>query len=267
MIVTADLVERITGVIRDCEEAIVSAYRARPGNPNQIEFASFGKILAMRVPFIPFFNRVYGFTADQAEHLPAIIDFYKTTNTRFVLWLPPEAVDEKLARLLAGQGFTPWGCHAFFYSDIDGLLPAVSENKVVAGKVGAADQDDYLETVLAGWGLPPEHREQARENMRLRFGIPSMHFFLGRLDGKTLGGAVFYQKGDIGYLADAATPLAHRGLGCQRKLLEARINFAREQGCRLIVGGAYFGSPSFRNMQRIGLKIAFTDMAWHYVAT
>ena len=265
MIVTTDLVEQIIAVGRDCEEAKLQAYRARPGNPNQIEFASFGKARAMRFPAVPYFNQVYGFGEDLMEQLPDIIRFYRETNTNFRLWLSPEGATEKVSRELVRHGFAPWGCHTKFYAGVEELAKVTVDSKVEAERVGQSRLDEFLAVMLSGWGMPPEHQQGARDNMRLRLGIPGIHLFLGRLDGEAVGGAVLYQKDEIGYFADAATPLARRGQGCQLKLMEARIHYARELGCKVIVGGAAFGNPSFRNMQRIGLKIAFTDVAWHYI--
>jgi len=266
MIVTSELVERIFGVCREYEHAILNTYRNRPGNPNQIEFESFGKVRATRVPFIPFFNRAYGFTEDQIDQLPKVIEFYRQTNNRFALELLPEAVTEKLSRELMARGLAPWGYGAKFYAPLDELPGTSLDSRVEPVLVDESSVDEYVETALLGWGMPAEHKKDATGNIRLRLGVPGVRLFLGRIEGRPVGSAVFFRSGDVGYLADASTAPAHRGLGCQIKLMEARIRFAREQGCKLIIGGAHFGNPSFRNMQRIGLKVAYTAMAWHYIA-
>jgi len=266
MIVTADLVERISNICRDCEEAILQAYRSRPGNPNQIEFASFGKIRAMRFPYVPFFNRAYGLGEDQLEQLPKVLNFYRETNTTFRLWLSPGGTAEMLSRALVSHGFIPWEYHVKFYADLRELPPKPVDSKVKVERVDAASLDEYMEVMLLGRDMPLEHHEGAKANMRHRLAIPGMHLFLGRLNGKAIGGANFFYQGDVAYLADAATPAIYRGHGCQLKLMEARIALARELGCKLLVGCTGFDNPSFRNMQRSGLQIAYTDMAWFYVS-
>jgi GNAT superfamily N-acetyltransferase len=44
----------------------------------------------------------------------------------------------------------------------------------------------------------------------------------------------------------------------QRALLEARIEWARAQGCDLAVSMAQPGSASHRNIERFGFRIAYT---------
>jgi len=220
----------------------------------------------MRFPAVPFFNRVYGFSEELLDLLPEIIRFYRDTNTRFELWLSPEQATEKVSLELTRLGFVPWGYHAKFYGDVTKLATPSGISKIEVTRVGPSQLEEFLEVLLMGWGFPKEHQEGMKLNMRLRMGIPGMHLFLGRLDGHAIGGAMLYQKDVIAYFAEAATSPPHRGQGCQLKLMEARIQFARELDCKLIVGGAHFGNSSFRNMQRIGLKIAFTDMAWHFTA-
>jgi hypothetical protein len=266
MIVTQQLVDQLIQICCDCAEAKLRAYQIRPGNSNSIQFATFGSARAMRFPSVGAFNRVYGFGPKLLEHLPSIIRFYAETQTAFELWMAPTEATELVTGELVRCGFVPWNYHTKFYADLDELEPLVHPSRVEVEQVGAAQLEEYLDVLLAGWGFPQEHLEAAKDNMRLRLTIPGIYLFMARLEGRPIGGAVLYRSKETAYLAEAAVRVEDRNRGGQLKLMEARLQFARELGCKLVVGGADFGNSSFRNMQRIGLKIAFTDITWHHFA-
>lgn len=118
--------------------------------------------------------------------------------------------------------------------------------------------------MLEGWGLPRQHWEGAKENMRLRLGIPGASLFCGSINGQNIGGAILYVRDSDAYLADAATVPSGRNMGCQLALMQARITKAKSLGCQRLFGCAPFGSSSFRNMQRAGLRLVSSDITWHY---
>ena len=69
-------------------------------------------------------------------------------------------------------------------------------------------------------------------------------------------------EGELATLAAAATLPAYRGMGVQRALLNKRIEKAVEQGAKYITSEAVFGSSSHRNMERQGMKLAYTKAIW-----
>ena len=74
--------------------------------------------------------------------------------------------------------------------------------------------------------------------------------------------AGLWVEGRTGYLAVAATLPEARGQGCQSALIDARVERAAERGCDLIAGHAAVGSPSQRNMEVAGLRLAFHKGLW-----
>jgi hypothetical protein len=53
-----------------------------------------------------------------------------------------------------------------------------------------------------------------------------------------------------------------RGRGCQSALLSRRIADAAAAGCDSVASLAEFGSGSHRNLERAGLRVAFTQAVW-----
>jgi ribosomal protein S18 acetylase RimI-like enzyme len=82
------------------------------------------------------------------------------------------------------------------------------------------------------------------------------------VDGRPVAQAILHWQGDIGYLESAGTLSAYRGRGLQQALIRRRIADAMAQGCRLIIGGAEFASPSVANQMACGLAVAYTAARW-----
>ncbi len=87
--------------------------------------------------------------------------------------------------------------------------------------------------------------------------------FVARADGVAAAyGALFIAGNGVGVCAAAATLPPFRGRGLQTALLRARIAAAAHAGCDLVVAQATPGSTSQRNMQRVGLALAYTSVIW-----
>jgi ribosomal protein S18 acetylase RimI-like enzyme len=62
--------------------------------------------------------------------------------------------------------------------------------------------------------------------------------------------------------AGAATVPELRRRGLQNALLEARMQYAFEQGCDLAMMVVEIGSESQRNAQRQGFQVGYTRIKW-----
>ena len=74
-----------------------------------------------------------------------------------------------------------------------------------------------------------------------------------------------FVHGDTAYCADATTDPAFRRRGLHSALLQRRITDARNAGADLVVSGAEFPSASYRNMERIGMRLMFVRALWSVV--
>jgi hypothetical protein len=63
-------------------------------------------------------------------------------------------------------------------------------------------------------------------------------------------------------LAAAATLPAFHGRGAQTALIHRRLADAAAAGCTLLAVEATPGSQSERNLERIGLRLAYTRVVW-----
>lgn len=87
--------------------------------------------------------------------------------------------------------------------------------------------------------------------------------FLAEIDDKPVSTGSLYVYNDVAILAGASTVPEARRKGAQNALLNARLKFAVEKGCKLAMMGASPGSQSQRNAELNGFRIAYTRTKWH----
>jgi GNAT superfamily N-acetyltransferase len=133
------------------------------------------------------------------------------------------------------------------------VIPAMKADVVEVDS--SALMEDFLDALLAGWGIAPEHHEPSKANMRGWLGAPDWRLYLARIDGKPAAAAKLFIKDGVGLFPDAATRPEFRGRGLQVALLSHRASAAASLGAELIYSQAAFGSTSQRNMERIGMRV------------
>lgn len=77
---------------------------------------------------------------------------------------------------------------------------------------------------------------------------------------RPLGGDCLAIHGDVASLFASATLPEARGRGVQGALLADHVQTAASLGCRLMMAGAAPGGVSQRNMERLGFRVAYTDV-------
>ncbi len=118
----------------------------------------------------------------------------------------------------------------------------------------------FLDTHLAGLGIPDAVRPMAKDNMRGWEGLPGWHFLLARRDGRPAGTCVLFVADGLAYVADMATHPDFRLRGVQTELLaECHI---RAAGLEMLWARCRFGSQSHRNLGRAGLATFCTTVFW-----
>jgi GNAT superfamily N-acetyltransferase len=110
--------------------------------------------------------------------------------------------------------------------------------------------------------MPAFLKNGVAQNNEILYDNKNWTFFLASYENMPAGIGVLFIKDRIATLAAAATIPELRNIGIQSALLKHRIHQAKLQECDLIVGQAKFGSVSQNNMERVGLKIAYTKAIW-----
>jgi hypothetical protein len=241
----------------------LTAIQNLPGNPMEVEVEQFGKATAFAVKGIPgpSFNTVRGLTAEDTYEIDKIIDFYKEKDIPVQFEITPASVNSDLLKLLASKGFYQSDFHSVLYgnelSTVGHLNPAISIRKL---KVD--EYDLFADIYIRGFGLPEFIKPGIAQNNQVLYSLDEWEFYLATIKDEPAGiGVKFYQNG-VATLAASTTVPEQRKQGVHRALLVERLKDAKSKGAEFVVGQAKFASISSNNMERLGLRVAYTKSIW-----
>jgi len=165
--------------------------------------------------------------------------------------------------VLSRRGYAPAELTSVMYGSI---APSDSPSSVQARVIAAGEEGLWSEVSARGWSEHPELHDFLLDIGRVSAGSRGNACFLAEENGRAIGtGALFVHDG-VALLAGASTIPEARRHGAQRALLEARLRYAREQGCEMAMMCALPGSASQRNGERQGFRIAYTRIKWGRVS-
>ncbi|MDP7132469.1 MAG: hypothetical protein QF437_18385 [Planctomycetota bacterium] len=264
-VMTNELAERIDDVNVAYTISRVESIGEEPGNPSGAGVQKFGSSIALKVralPFIPWMNAVLKFGPEDLSQFQEILSFYEDDHIEPSFWISPFSFDEEMAATLAESGFFPAHFEqATLYGVPEDVEPEPADDVTV--ELATADTlEDYLLAFLEGFGFPEKYWEGARRNMRHWLGREGFHLYLVRFEGEPAGASALFVKDGIGLLASGSVRPAMRGKGCHSAMIQQRLFDSGRLGGELVAGGAYFGTTSFRNQQKAGLRNAFLQTTW-----
>lgn len=222
-----------------------------------------GRIAALMARHIPSpsFNRVVGLRAGDEAHIAPLVAWYREHEVAARFEMVPGDYDAALGHELARHGFHQSGFHPALACRLDDpIAPPPSAD--IEHVTTAAAMEDFLAAYVAGWGFPAQQHAQFKANVRPWLNQPGWSLYLARLDGRPAATATLFVHGDTAYCADATTDPAFRRRGLHSALLHRRIMDARNAGADLVTSGAEFLSASYRNMERMGMRLMFVRALW-----
>jgi hypothetical protein len=229
-----------------------------PGNPYGVHIRSFGKALAFLVQraHSSTFNSVHHISGDDLPYLNTLLDWYHSYDTLCSFEVVPLLSSPLLLWHLAKRGFYQSG----FYNVLYGLprIAKATFPHITIRAVQPEEKDLFADIYFTSFGVPKtSENNYVRESIRALVEIPSNMCFFALIEKSVAALAVLSLFEGIGYLALAATLPSFRGYGCHKALLQARMEQAARQGCQLIIGQAGVGTSSQRNMEHVGLRLAY----------
>jgi GNAT superfamily N-acetyltransferase len=235
-----------------------------------IEPARFGRrTIALRgaTPQRQWLNGVYCFGDEDVDCLPQILASYRATGAALPsFYLAPTHFTQAVGEALRGAGnFQAGFAQAMFYG-----TPAIGDDdageRITVHPVTKDKARAFAETVARGFVWPDEWREAAKAGMEQRVGTDGFHAYLARYRGELAGAGAIDVIDNAACLVHGAVVPPCRRNGVHLALLRHRLRAAHELGCDLVIGGADFGSGSFRNQLRAGLSVAYVESAWEAAA-
>ncbi|GCE15271.1 hypothetical protein KTT_51300 [Tengunoibacter tsumagoiensis] len=234
-----------------------------PGNPYGAYTRSFGKAVALlaQKAHSGLYNRVHHISGDDVGFLDEIIEWYRSSGGICSFQVVPLLSSPSLLWQLAKHGFYQSG----FYNVLYGL-PAIQQAsfpQLTIRSVEPEEKETFVDIYFNSFGLPKTAAYgYVHESMSRLIDVSSNNCFFALVDKKPVAIAILSLYQQVGYLALAATLPSFRAYGCHQALLQARITRAISQECELIVGQAGVATGSQRNMERSGLRLAYTKTDW-----
>ncbi|MCI3918976.1 GNAT family N-acetyltransferase [Paenibacillus sp. TRM 82003] len=259
-----------TSMVKDIETSELNymydrmaAIQSRIGNPEGIEIKRFGDALCFYSKTMPWgnFNTIKGITTDDFEYINPIIEFYRERNRKIQFEIVPSYVDANFLKYLSEQGFYQSGFHTSIIIEpqtFDDQLP----EHINIQELNEHQFETYAMIHCRGTGLPDNGIAPVAANNKVLYNRLGWKYFVAFVDGEPAAVAVMNSKDGIASLTFAATLPAYRGMGLHQLLLKRRIEEAKRNNCRLVVGQCNFLSQSHRNMERIGMKIGYIRTTW-----
>lgn len=249
-IVSEELARRLEGV---GVEFIAGWLRGIPG----VRVEPFGSAEASINPVLPevdFMNMVMGLYPEDAAELGAILSFYAGGGVRPWFELPPAPGFAALAAPLGDAGARPVGFHTMLYGP-----SRTGERDPRVREARPEEAAEFADVLLRGHGAPDE---ASRAHIVDWAGRDGSWMYVGEIDGRIAAAAALVLHDDLAYLANASTLPESRGRGLQTALIAARIDAAARAGIPLVSSQAAWSSASQRNLERAGLRIAYTKTVW-----
>jgi GNAT superfamily N-acetyltransferase len=208
-------------------------------------------------------SRVFGFGGDDVGRLGEILEFFGGIEATF--YLSHARFTREVGEALREAGFYLCDWAQTILYGLPKLEPAELPAGVTIELVTRETIEVAAEVAALGNEWNADWRENAKDRVRRVIEQEGLELFLVRCDGEPAG---------VGHLARIPTSEKWAGIGgaavvpgFRRKgvhtaLLGHRLYRAHELGYELVAGGAFFDTASFRNQQRVGMRLAYIETAW-----
>jgi GNAT superfamily N-acetyltransferase len=166
--------------------------------------------------------------------------------------------DPSLAVLLAQRGYRVTEFQQVLIRPLDGPLPDAPAADV--RPVRSGEEALWAHTLAQAFfgreEVAPEESSLILPATRAR----GTTCFLAQVDGQPAGGGTVAIHEDIATLSGTGVRERFRGRGLQAALIRARMEWAIRHGCRLVATSTHVATPSQRNMERMGFRIAYPKL-------
>ena len=263
LVLNKGLAETIEQAEVDVLHSRLTAIKGISGNPMAVDIRKFGNVTAFSVENIPgpSFNTVKGLTDEDETEVIHIIEYYKDRGIPVRFELAPTHVSSDLLSYLSEAGLYQTDFHTTLYGAISHELEPINP-KVNIRKLKKNEFDKFADIYTQGFQMPAFLKTGIAQNNEVLYDNENWSFYLASVENEPAGIGVLFIKEGIATLAAAATVPHLRNKGIQSALITERINQADILGSKLVVGQATFGSISQNNMERAGMKVAYTKAIW-----
>lgn len=260
----------VAGRVEEAEAAtwrsIIDAVSAVPGNPWGAQCAQFGPVTALCLQnFVSqssLGNRVIGAGPGDEANLALALEFLGTRVPRLRVDVSPLHTSKFFLDHLHALGFKMRGFQVALFGEVTSAvwdLPSGVELVRVSSEQEAAV---VAELYPVGFDLPGWDNF-SRDLISAMWRRPQWRVYLALVDGTPAGMATLYVADGVGCLESACTLPQFRGRGVQTALIRQRLADAAGAGCDLVVSQTGSGTVSQHNMERCGLRVAYSKAEFY----
>jgi hypothetical protein len=196
-------------------------------------------------------------------YLDQIIDLFTSRHLSFRFEIMPGNLNSSLASRLHKLGFCQMSFNTAVYGQPSLAANPSKNDHIEIRAVQPNEVDLFLDLYQDGFELPRlQHQEKEAVLSWLQRAKSSLYLCIAHIDDLPAGVGVLYMENGIGLLADATTLPGFRGKGCHTAMIHHRIAQAKKQNCDLLTSFVEFGATSHLNLERAGLRVAYTKSMW-----
>jgi GNAT superfamily N-acetyltransferase len=164
--------------------------------------------------------------------------------------------------LLCDRQYRPVELSSVTYREA-GSLPAAESMGALARVASPDETGMWIDVLTRGWvNEYPEFRDFMLESGAISAECRDSIRFLAELDGAPGAAGSLAIHEEVALFGGAATVPEMRRRGLQSALIGARMRYAFEHGCDLLMMVAGVGGESQRNAERNGFRVAYTRTKW-----
>lgn len=229
-----------------------------------VEIRQYGSAVAIMVKESQnlIFNRVMGAGEDTVEVLDEIIEWYRSNRNACRFDVVPGIATPRLMAALTRRGFHHSSFYGAFYTEATFEQNYTPPIDVVIERIPSGDRILMADIYAAGFNLPAKSQPVMKDSLKALFDSPTTRFYGAQINDKLVAIGLLFMSDSVGYLASTTTLPQYRNRGCQMALIHQRISEAALEQCSMIVAHANFGSASQRNLEKAGLRMAYTKAIW-----
>jgi GNAT superfamily N-acetyltransferase len=138
--------------------------------------------------------------------------------------------------------------------------PDPAPSGVEVRRVRPGEEDTCLRAILSGFLETEEVPGDALALMRPGAFAGGHELWMALVDGEPAGGGTLSWAEGVAFVNGCGVRPRHRRRGVQGALIRTRLDRARELGCDLIASTTLPGTPSRRNMERYGFRVAYPKL-------
>jgi len=206
-------------------------------------------------------NKVYCFGESDLVHLNAILEFYAANQQVPTFYLSPPGCSRAVTMALTENGISAHEIEKAVLFGFSNPEPKQLPEGLTIERVTHSNLEDFAFAHAHGFEWPDEWRESAMSDIRMTFD-ETAHHYLARLNGNPVGAASMPIRTEWAGISGGGVLPEFRGRGVHSAMVDFRLHEAHKLGFEIVIGAASFGSTSFRNQQRAGLRLAYVETAW-----